>query len=137
MISILFVSLAAMFLILAAACNACMDTLQFHYYTSVFNRSGQKDWMQWWNPEVSWKNKYIDGDPRHGKKKTIIFFTDAWHMFKSLMVVFLALSSYFMWQSDFHITRMPFVDFGLYLIAYGIIWNTVFNLFYNHLLLKK
>jgi len=74
--------------ILAAMCNAIMDTLVHHFDTSIFKN---KDRM-FWDPAISWRNKYVDRDSTKSIRKLWIFdypvaFTDAWHFFKSLMIV--------------------------------------------------
>jgi hypothetical protein len=52
-----------------------MDHLDFHYSTG----------NQFWDPAVSWKNKYKGGDPANGKTfagKYMVWTTDGWHMMK-------------------------------------------------------
>lgn len=52
------------FLSLAAICNAVMDVITHHYWTCIFfNLHNHK----YWDPKVSWMNKY-DTD---GIRKTI------------------------------------------------------------------
>lgn len=70
--------------VLAGMSEGVMDTLQFHYSNSIFYHLKNK---LFWNPEISWKNKYKDGDPKKGEKflfSTTLFvsLTDAWHLFK-------------------------------------------------------
>lgn len=114
------------FFALAAICNAVMDVLTHHWDDCIFKQLKRS---RYWNPSISWKNKYIDNDPGKPIKK-ICFglfdkpFTDAWHLFKSLMVVFLALSAAF-----------SFNQLALFVIL-GIAWNCIFNIFYNHILVK-
>ena len=74
----------------AGLSEAVMDTLQFHYYKSPFAKYNH----QFWNPQLSWKNKYKKGDPSLGPKfpgSTTIFvsLTDGWHLFKLLRNLFL------------------------------------------------
>jgi hypothetical protein len=139
--------LSILFFVLAAICNACMDTLVHHFEISVFCRPIMKQSL--WNffcPAVSWKNKYIDRDPKKGLIKWFwglidkpVFLTDAWHLFKSLMIVFICLSIAAPFFGEFHIKwkfamwTYPAAIFFLY----GLVWNLVFNLFYNHFLIKK
>lgn len=71
-------------LILAGACNGVMDALQFHYPTTGFSEDNR-----FWNPAVSWENKYRDGDPEKGpafflSTTMLVFLTDGWHLFKFL-----------------------------------------------------
>ena len=74
-------------LILSATFKAICDTLQFHFETSIFNHNTLNAWF--WNPQLSWRNKYKNCEPEQGKKffgSTTIFVwtTDAWHMFQML-----------------------------------------------------
>jgi hypothetical protein len=109
------------FWVLAAICNSVMDTLVHHYSTSVFKKLNSAVW----NPEVSWKSAaYLP----YTKYKI-----DAWHLFKSAMIIFLALSIISAW-----IFGPPLLNvWWFYLITFvwlGVVWNGVFNLFYNHIL---
>jgi hypothetical protein len=54
------------FILLAAICNAVMDTITHHWDASIFKqlRNGM-----WWDPSISWKNKYVDRDPKLGFRK--------------------------------------------------------------------
>jgi hypothetical protein len=68
-----------------------MDTLQFHYNKS---RYATKSNQQFWNPKLSWENKYKRGAdgallrplvPRFPGSTTIFAWTtDAWHLAKTL-----------------------------------------------------
>lgn len=127
MISIILVALAAI-------CNAVMDVISFHYKQSIFSRYNP----QWWNPAISWKNKYIDwdNDVRMEKRISIgnifsikypTFLTDAWHFFKSSMLALLGLAIIL-----YKPCVNPFVD-G---VIIGLAWNLIFNVFYNKVFKK-
>lgn len=56
--------------------EGAMDHLQFHY--------DRPD--QFWNPDISWRNKYRGGDPANGKTfagKYAVWATDGWHLMKA------------------------------------------------------
>lgn len=152
--------ISLLFWCLAAACCAVMDTLQYHFYSSKIYYTLRKPTQSyWWNPEFSWKNKYIDRYPPNGLRKWLWFdvpFTDAWHTFKSLMIVFICLSiatintNYeigTLFETTTYQTHFDLVGHGalvdktidtvLVVVIYGIVWNVVFNLFYNKILIKK
>lgn len=101
-----------------------MDKLSFHFHKSVFNGLDPK----FWDPSVSWK---------HAK---IIPFTkykvDAWHLFKSGMVIFICSSLISAFHScELHAFKiLPSV---ICITILGYIWNATFNLFFNHLLAKN
>ena len=128
MISLLLVALAAI-------CNAVMDVISFHYKQSIFTKYNP----QWWNPAISWKNKYIDWDNDVRMEKVIYignlfsikyptFLTDAWHFFKSLMIVLLGFAI---------VLYVPVVNIYVDIILVGLAWNLVFDVFYNKLFKKR
>ncbi len=127
--------LSAIFLFtIAVICNAVMDTLTHHFDTSIF-KSLQ---VSFWNPSVSWKNKYIDNDPTKPMKKELVAFTDAWHFFKSLTIICLCESLvlacyYFNHTSIKYYWKSAIVFF----VSIGTYWNLLFDLFYNKILISK
>ena len=59
------------------------ETLQFHWYE--FHRQFPKLNENWFNPMVSWKNKYKNGDATAGPKfplstSALVMFTDQYHL---------------------------------------------------------
>ena len=87
----MYIFFILLFFTLAGISEAVMDTLQFHYNTSIFKNF--KNHL-FWDPYHSWRNKYRDGDPKNGEKflfsKTLLVgLTDAWHLFKLLRNLFL------------------------------------------------
>lgn len=59
----------------AGGFDGIMDGLQFHYDKP----------NQFWNPDISWTNKYKNNDPLQGKTfrgKYLVFTTDGWHLMK-------------------------------------------------------
>lgn len=114
------------FLVLAAICNAVCDTLVHHYYISVFNKKGWP--AKFWNPDLSSTEAYIIPFTKYK--------IDAWHLFKSGMICFLIASVVMAHENGEAILNV----WWFYLIEYilfGLTWNGVFNLFYNHILIKK
>ncbi len=69
MITILLVMIAGVF-------KAIMDVLQFHYRNSIFS-----NWnTNWWNPAISYKNKYKKGTLKpkfFGSTTFLVWITDA------------------------------------------------------------
>jgi len=66
---------------LAAICNAIMDVTQFHFYKSIFNKEPFS--VSWLNGDISWRNKYKNGSVSQGRNNIPVWFTDAFHFFKS------------------------------------------------------
>jgi hypothetical protein len=127
-LSLLSISLSGIF-------NAVMDTLSHHYSKSIFVKYNP----QFWNPQISWRNKYIDGDYTKGRNRKIIIFTDAWHLFKFMDICFQLSSITFACLYTYFNKDMKLIDliFHVNPIIYSIVRNTSFSLFYNGLLLKK
>lgn len=68
---------------LAGASKGFNETLQFHW--KEFKRQFPKANPQWFNPTLSWRNKYKNGDPEAGPKyflstSALIMFTDQYHL---------------------------------------------------------
>lgn len=114
----------SIFMLLAAlSCNAVMDTLQFHYKGSVFASQGFAE--QWWNPEVSWQNKWQGGDPDIGERfplssSVLVFLTSGWHLFKALAVFFVGLAVLAPFTKLFYLPWYGWVA-GILLLG-GIFW---------------
>lgn len=73
---------------LSGVFQAVQDTLVHHWPNSVFGHLAKRYKIKaiWWNPEISWENKYKGGNPDRGEKfpgstTIFVFVTDAWHMF--------------------------------------------------------
>lgn len=124
---------------LAVVCDSIMDTLTHHFNNSVFANLNPF----WWNPFYSHTNKYKNGKKEFGRKKISnkwllrrinvpIQFTDAWHLFKGIKILFLIGS--IITFNDFGITWFwwDIILFGMY----GITWYIAFELFYSKLLIK-
>lgn len=115
---------------LAAICSAIMDTLKFHYYNSIFHtKFGDNN--AFWNEDFKGAKPYIIPGTKYK--------LNAWHLFKSSMIILMALTSCFMFLAGTYITHLPYkiiIVIGI-LIVYGIRWNGFFNLFYNKILVKK
>ena len=83
--------------ILAGMSEGVMDTLQFHYSISIFYNFKNK---LFWNPQISWQNKYKNGDPTDGPKflfstNLLVGLTDGWHLFKFLRTFFIFAGIFF------------------------------------------
>lgn len=116
--------------LIAAISEAAMDTLQFHFSESIFSKLNP----HFWNPALSWDNKYKLGEPKLGAKflgSTSIFvmFTDAWHLFKSLRTFSLFSAMFFV--------TLPNPNSVLVLvIIYRIFYGVIFTIFLNKIFKK-
>lgn len=125
--------------ILAAICNAVMDTLAHHYPTSIFTKWDSK----FWNPAISWKNKYKEGVKAYGpafflSTGLLVAFTDGWHLFKSSMIVLIGISIVtFPYTFQICLFNNEWLNGLVWLSIYGIAWNVPFSYFYNNVLKKS
>lgn len=95
--------------------------------------------MLWWDGDISWKNKYVDGDTEKGRIKWFfginkpVQLTDAFHFFKMLMIIFICFSIV---CGVFSSLEHEWYIFLLLFISYGITWNVVFSRFYDKILIN-
>lgn len=116
--------------ILAGMSEGVMDTLQFHYSSSIFYNFKNK---LFWNPQISWQNKYKNGDPTEGAKfpfstNLLVGLTDGWHLFKFLRTFFIFAGIFFIFmncQTPFHCL----IDVMVARIIFGV----SFSLSYDYL----
>jgi hypothetical protein len=140
----MFIALAVIviFIIIAAICNAIMDTLWHHYDKSIF---GDLNPM-FWNPKVSWRLKYKDHKPTEGRIKWDLglfkinkpsAISDAWHIFKTANIISLisAISIAFL-NIPIETPLHSFLDFLILTTVLGTLRNYTFSLFYDKILLK-
>lgn len=121
--------MSIIFFILAAIFNGMMDVLVSRYYVSIFGNLKNK---QFWDYNISWRNKWQWGDKRNGEKfflsSTIfVFLTDGWHLAKGLMLLCLIASI---------MTYTPILgifDLPIYMIA----WGLSFEFSYKVLFIEK
>ena len=120
--SLIFIAFAGLF-------KAVMDTLNFHFYRSVFAIFPHK-WWQWFNPEQSWKNKYQWSDNKMIKWllcNPLCWITDAWHFF-SMFRIFSYVMAVVLYQPLFY----WWIDFLLLWVVHSII----FHIFFTYILKK-
>jgi hypothetical protein len=120
--------MSIIFIILAAFSNAVMDVLSTRYDVSIFGNLKNR---QFWDWRISWKNKWENGFKLNREKflfssSILVFLTDAWHLFKALMLAFVSLAIIF---------YKPI--FGMLdVFLFCIIWGVVFEVSYNKILRK-
>lgn len=115
--------ISAVLIILAAAFNAVMDSVENeHIHSTIW--ADKKKW-EWWYKRESWDNA----------KRIMGWKFDGWHTFKSLMIFALLFIPAMLIQLP--ITGVVWVDLLLRWMACGLIWNGTFNIFYNHIFITK
>lgn len=75
------------FTLISGYADGASDVMQFKYSRSVFASNSFND--NFWNPKLSWRNKYMNGDPEQGALflgSTTLFvnLTDGWHLSKTV-----------------------------------------------------
>jgi len=119
-------------IVLSGLFEAIMDKLQFHFYKSIFIL---KENQQFWNPELSWKNKYKEDlitEKFIGSKTIFVFLTDAWHIFKMLRTITLFISiSIISYNCD-----TP-IELIIYVSICRILFGISFTLFFSKILNRR
>jgi hypothetical protein len=125
-------AIGLLLVLLSAIAKAVMDVIQFKYYDSIFKEGNS----YFWNPTLSWYNKYKNLDPKQGPKfflstTVLVWTTDAWHLFQMIflnalvvghVILTLGVSSWWVLWSN--------------LIAV-IGFRVVFEIFYSKVFIKK
>jgi len=127
---------------LAGTMDAVQDKLQFHYEASVFPRGDDKllgGTEQFWNPAISWKNKWKDGQKANGERfifssTALVFITDGWHLFQFFKLTFFYLA-----------IALPLLQLfglslwwaGLAIIPFRMAFSAGFTLLFSFLLVRK
>lgn len=122
---------------LAGICKAIQDTLQFHFHESVFYGAGR---LIFWNPEVIWKYKYKNGDPKQGERffgsSTIfVFATDGWHLF-GMINHFLIVAAIVLY-SPITTIKIKVLSVLMDFLIIKIAHQSVFHAFYTWIFSKK
>jgi hypothetical protein len=118
-------------IILAAILNAAMDTLNARYRQSVFFTK-QFRINKFTNPEFSWQNKWKNGDRKQGElffgsSTFLVWTTDAWHLFKTIMLACFSIAI---------VTYSPVIHPIIDALGYWLIFGAVFELFWSKVFLK-
>ncbi len=122
--------LALILVILAGICNSVMDTVQFRFVMSRFFNL-QKPLF--WDPKESWVNKWKNGCPDNGERffgssTFLVWVTDAWHLFQSLMLVCFALAI---------VTYSPMINWWVDAIIYHTAFGISFEIFWRYIWRKR
>lgn len=110
--------------------NACMDVSRYRWDTSIFRFFKNK---QWFNPSLSQKNKWKNGDIKQGEKffgtsTFLVWLTDFWHFSKMLMILFICLTIVF---------YIPIFNWYIDLIIFYLLFTVTFELCFSKFLIKK
>lgn len=119
--------------IISAIAEAIMDTLQFHYRTSVFAMFKNR---LFWDPQLSWRNKYKNGNHIEGEKflfSTTLFvgLTDGWHLFKLIRNISLFFGIFLIFNLSYGFW-LSLIYTSILRIVYGL----TFTGFYSYIFKK-
>lgn len=122
----------------ASISNSAMDVLSARYDSSVFSSLPARS-QQWFDPRVSYRNKWKDGDRSHGEafflsSTAFVAVTDAWHLFKSLTILFLYAAIIAPFTLIF---RLRWYYWVLIYIGVDVLRGTVFELFFTGVLINR
>jgi hypothetical protein len=120
-------------LLLSGISEAIMDKLQFHYSLSIFSKYNPL----FWDPSISWKNKWKDGWKENGERfwlssTLLVFTTDGWHLFKFFRNLFI-FSAIFFLLLPYNTLLISLLITSILRLTYGISFYTN----YNYLLKNK
>jgi hypothetical protein len=134
MFNIIILVSGILLVLISGLSKACMDKLLFHYQRSIFTDFKNQ---QYWNPELSWRNKYKPGSMTEPKfflsKSLLVMFTDGFHTMQFFCYNSLILGIGFMCyplQGNF---LYMILMLGLGRVLFGL----MFTLFFDHILEKK
>jgi hypothetical protein len=150
---LLFSVLFIVLLIVSAIAEAIMDTVDFKFTSSVFNRPNKETkifgikWNLWWDQSAGWKNRYIDHDTSKGLRKIKIAgialpswfmetISDAWHFFKAVMILSERIIMGLLVLTGTQITELlPAAIMAIVIISVSIVLRqVVFEYFLNKLI---
>ena len=125
-------------LIIAGISKSIMDTVDFHFETSIFSNIKSEQRKLWWNQSEGWKNKYKDRDSTKGRKfpgslTWLVFVTDAWHFFQ--MLLYLSLFG----VATLALTISLPISWYWYILIFAgmkILFSGVFELFWSKIWVK-
>lgn len=126
---IIFFIVGLILVSLSAISEAMMDKLQFHFHKSIFKFNPVKYNQLFWDPSMSWENKYKENsmtEPKfYGSTTIFVFVTDAWHLFKFLRNVFLFIGLPLLCLSGINLILSVIIA----RVLYGLIFTLFFDIF--------
>ena len=117
------------FALFAGICDGLSQTLYAHY--GAFENRFPNANDQYWNPYVSWTNKYANNDPNLGEKfpgstTLFVFTTDAYHLFRTINKVNLLTLGALEFSE-----KRPILNYAIDFILYSAVYSAGFTLTYQ------
>jgi hypothetical protein len=134
MIEVLLIVLFFILIIISGASEAVMDKLQFHWERSIFPVNPIKYQPYFWDPKISWKNKWSDHTYKKpkflGSTTLFVFTTDAWHLFKFIRNTSIFLAMF----CGMFIYDLSFLYIMIMVVSGRALYGCSFVLFFNKIL---
>jgi hypothetical protein len=117
--------ITAFLIIIAAILNAAMDLVSVKFQISIFSEWKSLAWFC--DGNLSWKNKWKNGDSKQGERflgssTFLVWTTDLWHLLKTLMLI-----CFYLGIVMYEPLVNPVADFFIFYFGFGFI----FTLFYD------
>jgi len=129
-------------IIISSIFNSIMDTLQHHYYDSIFYKWRSNHFMFYMTNTESWRNKWKNGNKKNGEKfigSSTIFawLTDLWHFSKSIHLLTLLFAIVLYERFEILLDVNIILEYIIVVFSLKIIYAGVFQLFYEYILTIK
>ncbi len=126
-------SLSAM--TLAGAADGLTEVIRYDYPAFKNRFPNAND--QFWQPELSWRNKWKDGDPANGpayfgSTTILVWTTDGYHLSRTLQKSFICAAIAFKIGDRKQKWYLYLIDFAAHSAAYSIGFNATLHGFFNH-----
>ena len=124
-------NLITIFLVtLIIICNATQDEIRFHWdrlFAHWFSTGSKLE--KWFNPSISWKNKYYNSKWLTFLFSTILVWTsDFWHLLKFIVINSIIIAFFLLLGGSQFISDWIIVIVGSNII-WGIIFETVLGIY--------
>ena len=135
MVLILNVCWSIFLLILSGLSKAVKDTIEHHYLISIF----QKLNPFFWNPSLSWLNKYKNKDQKQGpafwgSTTFLVWITDGWHLLDMIQALCWQFTlSFWICMS----LALPWWYIPIFIICIKTFYDIAFHFPYTYWFVKK
>ena len=126
-------SLSSMFM--AGSFDGTVEIIKFDY--GAFKRVFPNANDQFWDPNISWHNKWQDGERAKGEKflgssTVFVWTTDGYHLLRSSQKAFIGLGIAFKIGGPRQKWTKYLLDFLTHSVAYSLGFNLSFEIIFDH-----
>ena len=124
---------AASTMLFAGAFEGTAETLKWHY--DEFENTLPDADTDYWNPEISWKNKYKNGEPTQGPKHFgsttfLAWSTDGYHLMRTSRNLMVGATFFLMPKKNFDWRNM-LLRVACYTLAYQAGFHLTYTLIFR------